>query len=134
MDKKTMGEIKPKFENIIPLLKKENFDMIIAINRGGVIPAGIINQSLNLPLDVININYRDEKNMPKYDSPKMMSDFKMDIKKKKVLIVDDVSRTGKTLELAKKYLGENSKTFVINGKADYNLYDEECFIMPWVIK
>jgi uncharacterized protein len=134
MDKKSMGEMLLKFNELIPSLKKEKFDIIIAINRGGVIPAGIINQSLNLPLDVININYRDDNHKPRYDNPEMICDFKVDVKNKRILLVDDVTRTGKTMALAKKTLGKNVKTFVINGKADYNLYDDECFIMPWVLK
>ncbi|NCB27269.1 MAG: phosphoribosyltransferase, partial [Bacteroidia bacterium] len=25
------------------------------------------------------------------------------------------------------------KTFAVNGKADYSLYDETCFKFPWII-
>jgi len=46
---------------------------------------------------------------------------------------DTVARTGKTLEKAKEILGGNEiKTFVINGKADYSLFDyKECIEWPW---
>jgi len=134
MDKKDMGELLNKFNQIMPKLKKEKFEMIIAINRGGVIPAGIINQSLNLPLNIININFRDDNNKPRYNEPKLLNEFKINTENKKILIVDDVCRSGKTLKFAKKPIGKNVKTFVINGKADFNLYDGECFIMPWMIK
>ncbi|MBW2979792.1 phosphoribosyltransferase [Candidatus Woesearchaeota archaeon] len=108
-----------------------NFDLIIAINRGGLNPAKILAKHLKLKIKTIHINYRDETHAPKYKNPKLIKTIK--IKNKKILLVDDVSRTGKTLRTAKKLLKENKvKTFVINGKADYSLYNcKECFKFPW---
>lgn len=129
-----MDELLFKFDEIIPILLNEKFDIIIAINRGGVIPAGILNQKLNLPIEIININYRDDNHNPKYGAPKLLNEFNINLSNKKILLVDDVARTGKTFELAKKVVGKTVKTFVVNGNADYKLYDGECFIMPWLIK
>ena len=55
------------------------------------------------------------------------------MKNKKILLVDDFSRTGKTFKEAKKLLkGAKIKTFVINGKADYKLYSyKTCLKFPW---
>jgi hypoxanthine phosphoribosyltransferase len=53
----------------------------------------------------------------------------------KVLLVDDVSVTGKTLDFAKQLLHLNDiKTFVLKGKnADIVLFPEikECVNWPW---
>jgi hypoxanthine phosphoribosyltransferase len=49
-------------------------------------------------------------------------------------VVDDVSVTGQTLELAKKKLRSSTvKTFVLRGKADHVLFPKikECVKWPW---
>jgi xanthine phosphoribosyltransferase len=111
-----------------------DFDFVIGIARGGIIPAALISQKLNLPLKIINVNYRDENHKPKFDKPILQKpDF--NVINKRILLVDDVSRTGKTFNTAKEFLKDNIvKTFVINGKADYYLYNEECFKFPWLLK
>ena len=47
--------------------------------------------------------------------------------------MDDVSRTGKTLARARAWLNGNTvKTLLVNGAADYRLFDTpECLRMPW---
>jgi uncharacterized protein len=109
-----------------------NFDLIVAIGNGGIIPAAFIQRKLNIPMKIIGINYRDEENKPKYDDAKII-EAEINFKNKKVLLIDDVSRTGKTLAKAKEILkGNMIKTFVINGEADYNLFNsKECIMMPW---
>jgi len=59
--------------------------------------------------------------------------IKFYFKNKKIFLVDDRVNTGSTLEYAKKLLKNSAliETFAINGKADYSLYNEECFLMPW---
>ena len=49
------------------------------------------------------------------------------------LLVDDRSRTGKTFDKGKALLkgAKFIKTLVVNGKADYPLFDEDCFTFPW---
>ncbi|MEJ2505690.1 MAG: phosphoribosyltransferase, partial [Ignavibacteriaceae bacterium] len=53
-------------------------------------------------------NYRDVQNNPIYDEPVILS--QKNITNKKVLLVDDVSVSGKTLEAAIKILQGNSIT------------------------
>ena len=50
---KSFEEVLQKFRDIKFL---ENFDMIVAIANGGVIPAAIINQRLNVELNLLKIN------------------------------------------------------------------------------
>lgn len=114
---------------------KENFDLIVAIANGGVIPAAIINQRLNIKFHLLKINLRDAFQKPKFDAPKLLQPIDFDFKDKKVLLVEDRIKTGATVNLALKLLKEAEviKTFAVNGEADYSLYDESCFRFPWII-
>jgi hypoxanthine phosphoribosyltransferase len=125
------------WDNYIQQLNKikfEEFDIIVAIGSGGIIPAAFIQRKLNIPMRIININYRDPSHKPKYDDAVLLEDREFPIKDKKILLVDDVSRTGKTLKKAKEYLkGNRIKTFTINGEGDYSFFNqEECLRMPWL--
>jgi xanthine phosphoribosyltransferase len=57
--------------------------------------------------------------------------------RKRILLVEDRVKTGASLQLAVQLLKEAGanlvKTFAVNGKADYCLYDESCFRFPWII-
>lgn len=112
----------------------EPFDMIVAIANGGIIPAALINQRLQLPIEFLKINYRDTAQKPVYPSPQLLHNINFSIKNKKILLVEDRVKTGATLNYAKELLKGAAlvKTFAVNGKADYSLYDEACFSFPWI--
>jgi hypoxanthine phosphoribosyltransferase len=112
----------------------EDFDIIVAIADGGVIPAGILNQRLKVRLEVLRINLRDSNHSPLYDKPKLLSPIDFDVKGKRVLLVDDRIKSGATINLAKELMHEAAvvKTFSVNGNADYALYNEDCFKFPWI--
>ena len=113
----------------------EEFDIIVAIANGGIIPAGILNQRLNIEFQTIKINLRDPAQRPKYDAPKLLSPVDFDFAGKRLLLVDDRIKTGSTIQLAKAVLHEAAviKTFAVNGQADYALFDEACFRFPWIL-
>ena len=127
------------FEEVLQRFKdiefNETFDIIVAIANGGIIPAAIINQRLNTGLELLKINLRDPHQIPKYDSPKLVAPIDFDFKGKTILLVEDRIKTGATVKYALELLKEAKqiKTFAVNGKADYSLYDEECFRFPWII-
>lgn len=127
------------FEEVLQRFKdiefNETFDIIVAIANGGIIPAAIINQRLNTGLELLKINLRDPHQIPKYDSPKLVAPIEFDFKSKTILLVEDRIKTGATVKYALELLNEAKqiKTFAVNGKADYYLYDEECFRFPWII-
>ena len=127
------------FEEVLQRFKdiefNETFDIIVAIANGGIIPAAIINQRLNTGLELLKINLRDPHQIPKYDSPKLVAPIEFDFKSKTILLVEDRIKTGATVNYALELLNEAKqiKTFAVNGKADYSLYDEECFRFPWII-
>lgn len=123
-----------RYFQLLEGIKFEYFDLIVAIGNGGIIPAALLQKKLDIPMKIININYRDSSHTPKYDDAVLLEDEEFPLKGIKILLVDDVSRTGKTLRKAKEYLkGNKIKTFVTNGKADHYLFNqEECLLMPWL--
>ena len=129
---KSFEEVMQRFREIT---FHETFDMIVAIANGGIIPAAIINQRLNIEIQLLKINLRDQDQNPKYDSPKLISPVDFDYKGKSVLLVEDRIKTGATVQYAIDLLHDarQIKTFAVNGKADYSLYDESCFRFPWII-
>lgn len=130
--KKSFEEVMQRFREI---KFQETFDMIVAIANGGVIPAAIINQKLNIELQLLKINLRDPEQRPKYNKPKLISPIDFDHKGKSILLVEDRIKSGATMELAIQLLegAKQIKSFAVNGNADYSLYDEECFKFPWII-
>lgn len=132
MNQKSFSEVMERFINIEI---DEAFDIIVAIANGGIVPAGIINQRLNIDFQTIKINLRDANQQPKFDQPQLLCPIDFDFKNKKILLVDDRIKTGSTINLAKELMKEAKliKTFAVNGNADYALFNENCFRFPWII-
>ncbi len=129
---KSFEEVLQKFREIEI---HENFDLIVAIANGGIIPAAILNQRLNIELNLLKINLRDPFQKPKFDAPRLLEPINFEFKGKKVLLVEDRIKTGATINLALDLLKDAQliKTFAVNGLADYALYNETCFRFPWII-
>jgi len=109
-------------------------DLVIGIGSGGIVPAGIVAFHLNAELQVMILNYRDEMNNPRYEEPKVLEKPHGNLEGKRVLLVDDVSVSGKTMNKALEQLeGLNVKTLAMKGKADYVLFPEikDCVKWPW---
>lgn len=132
MSQKTFEEVLFRFQSIV---FAEEFDMIVAIANGGIIPAAILNQRLNIEFQLLKINLRDNNQKPKYEAPKLVSPIDFDFKGKRILLVEDRVKTGASLKLACQLLQDAAsiKTFAVNGNADYALYNEDCFKFPWII-
>ncbi len=122
-----------RLDGILRRMAHESFEMLVAVAQGGILPAAFIQQEWGLPLHIVRINYRDTENRPLYDDARLMEERDFPVRGRRILLVDDVSRTGKTLARALHYLsGNDVKTFLVNGQADYSLFQtEECLLMPW---
>ena len=127
------------FEEVIQRFREiqflETFDIIVAIANGGIIPAAIINQRLNTEIQLLKINLRDPLQKPKYDTPQLVAPIDFEYRNKAILLVEDRVKTGATVQFAIDLLhgAKLIKTFAVNGKADYSLYDETCFKFPWIL-
>ena len=110
------------------------FDLIVGIAEGGIVPASLAAYKTGCDIEIIKINYRDINNSPSFDKPKLLSKISEFHQKKNILIVDDVSVSGKTLDFAKSFFrGNEIKTLVLKGKGDFVLFPEikECVNWPW---
>ncbi len=122
-----------ELDRVLSEMKDEHFEAIVAVAQGGIIPAALLQQEWELPMSVVRINFRDHENKPRFEDARLLEEGPAPFPGKKVLLVDDVSRTGRTLAKARAFLSASTvKTFLLNGAADYRLYDtQECLRMPW---
>ncbi len=129
-------EVKP-LEEIIGKLGQLQFDprlnLIVGIANGGIVPAYLVHGYLNLPMEFLWINFRDETHKPKTATPLQTKPLNFNPEGESILLVDDRSNSGATLRLAADLLTGAAmiKTLVVNGKAHYSLFNEDCFAMPW---
>jgi len=133
MHSKTWAEVETAIQDFH---FSEQFDLIVAIANGGIIPAALLNQHLLIPIELVKLSFRDPTQKPMFDAPKLAAPLSFDPTGKNILLVEDRVKTGATLELAKSILSSAKliKTFAVNGKADYALFDEACFRFPWIIE
>jgi len=111
-----------------------DLDMIVGIGSGGRVPAALIAGKLGLPVKHIEIKYRMENNQPLYEQPRLLRADEFPQKNLRLLLVDDVSVSGKTIQTARQSLtGHIVTTFVLKGKADFVLFPEikSCVNWPW---
>jgi len=109
-------------------------DVVIGIGSGGIPPATMVAYHLNAELQVMVLNYRDEQNNPRYDEPQVLEKPHGHLEGKRILLVDDVSVSGKTMQAAHEQLkGLNVQTLAMKGKADFVLFPEikDCVKWPW---
>lgn len=130
--------VKLSFKEISDRLIKTDLpeaDLVIGIGSGGIVPASLVAFRLKCDLEIMILNYRDENNAPKTDEPVVVTKPKMEnLKGKRILLVDDVSVSGKTMALAAKQLEDYKvKTLALKGKADIVLFPEieDCVKWPW---
>lgn len=132
METKSWNDIS---ERIRTIHFNEHFDFIVAIANGGIIPAALLNQRFGLDVQLLKLNLRDAQQNKLYDTPKLLEEIKFEFEGKSILLVDDRIKTGTTIVYAKQLLAKAGliKTFAVNGNADYCLYNEPCFRVPWLV-
>ncbi|HLF33109.1 MAG TPA: phosphoribosyltransferase [Cyclobacteriaceae bacterium] len=126
------------FQDISQKLRNFRFpkvDLVIGIATGGTFPAIMIAHQLGLDCRFIHINFRDPSNEPVYPEPVLLSGNINDIPAgTKILLVDEVSVSGKTINKALELLKNfDVKTFVLKGNGDYVLFPDvkTCVNWPW---
>lgn len=112
-------------------------DHVVGIATGGIVPASLIAHQINRPLSLIEINYRARDNSPRYPRPVLLSWQPLPVGGQRILLVDEVAVSGKTMKFAQSFLKEHDViTFVLKGKADYVLFPgiEACVNWPWKVE
>ena len=108
---RTFNEVMDRFRSIT---FEDEFDIIVAIANGGIVPAGIINQRLQKEVHLLKINLRDEYQHPKYDRPKLLAPIDFDFRNKRILLVDDIYSTGTTANECVKILKEDPNVLSVS--------------------
>jgi adenine/guanine phosphoribosyltransferase-like PRPP-binding protein len=113
-------------------------DLVLGIATGGLAPAVMAAHQLGCELQIIQLNYRDEENIPRYEAPQhLKGSLPPDEPKLRILLVDDVSVSGKTLNAAKELLSAHEiTTLVCKGTGDLVLFPEvgSCVQWPWKVQ
>ena len=68
-------------------------DYVVGLTRGGLVPANLISQYLEVPMECLKVSLRDDNNCP--ESNLWMAEDAYN--GKKILIVDDINDSGATL-------------------------------------
>jgi len=120
------------------IIQKElRLDKIVAISRGGLVVARILSDFLNLPISHITIVAYKE--IGKMEEPKVTEGLGVTVSKKKLLLVDEIVDSGKSLSRGKKYLDNFAPGKVFsaapvvkpkaNPKPDYYIHSTD----KWVV-
>jgi len=104
----TWNDIQSLAEKTADMIKEDGFDadIIIAVSRGGFDPARIISDQLGIrKLASLQIIYYSSV-AEKREKPEILFPLNAQIEGLKVLVVDDVSDSGHSLIVVKKYIEE----------------------------
>ncbi len=109
-------------------------DLVVGIATGGVVPASLVAFQLERPLALVQINYRAPDNSPRHPEPQLLEAAPVLAPGTRILLVDDVSVTGQTLQLATGLFPQCSvTTLALKGQADLVAFPEvgSCVRWPW---
>lgn len=115
--------------------KFPDVDVVVGIGMGGIVPACLVAHQLKRDLQTMVINHRDGGNQIAHPQPIVISKPHLGMPTgTRILLVDDVSVTGKTFAVAREmFQGNKIITFALKGKADLVLFPmvSQCVSWPW---
>ena len=113
-------------------------ESIIGLLRGGTVPARIFSDYYDIFLDFFSLDVKLYAGINKRNSEPHIKKFYGDVKGKKILIVDDIWDSGKTMQAVLKYLkGEDITTTTLFWKEDAkkkpDYYAEVAKKKEWIV-
>jgi len=140
------GDIEEMISRIADEIRRRDFrpDIILGVSRGGIIPALLLSDMLGVPVDIVGVRfYKGVGDVE--EKPHIVQDTAERLEDKRVLIVDDVSDTGHTLRLVRRYVEERGAREVMVCtlhykpwavyKPDYHVEETEAWIIyPWEVR
>jgi xanthine phosphoribosyltransferase len=95
----TWQDIENQTQEILRQLQRDAWrpDYVVGLTRGGLIPANLISQYLEVPMETLKVSLRDDASQP--ESNLWMAEDAY--KRKHILIVDDINDSGATLNYIK---------------------------------
>lgn len=124
------------------LVKESGYapNVIVGIARGGLVPTAVMGQVLdNKDIRTVSVKYYEKKGVHS-KKPKFVGK-KLDLPNHlKILIVDDISDTGHTLDFVRKSLNGRTKTATLHYKPksivkpDYFIEETDDWVVyPWEV-
>jgi hypoxanthine phosphoribosyltransferase len=91
------SDIRAQVHEIIRSMQRDKWqpDYIVGLTRGGLVPANMISQYLDVTLHTLNVSFRDSDNIGPESNLWMAEDAFNGVN---ILIVDDINDSGRTLD------------------------------------
>ena len=101
----TWQDVEHQTQEILRQIHRDNWrpDYVVGLTRGGLVPANLISQYLEVPMETLKVSLRDDNQLP--ESNLWMAEDAFggnETGGKNILIVDDINDTGATLNYIKQ--------------------------------
>ena len=96
----TWQDIEHQTQEILRQLQRDAWrpDYVVGLTRGGLVPANLISQYLECPMECLKVSLRDDASQPESNLWMAQDAYEG----KKILIVDDINDSGATLNWIKE--------------------------------
>ena len=130
-------QVQNMVQDILRQTRDKQFDAVVGLTRGGLTPAVLVSQYLDIPMHTLKISLRDHQEQESLAVLDKLSN-------QKVLVIDDINDTGATINYIKENWTLNNLTYavLINNEAsdadvDYSSVDinkrenDVWIVFPW---